>query len=42
MWHPDRNDSPNAEEEFKKIANAYDILKDPISRKAYDAKHAIA
>lgn len=42
IWHPDRNDSPNAEEEFKKITNAYDILKDPISRKAYDAKHAIA
>ena len=37
-WHPDKN--PNnkikAEEEFKKISNAYQTLSDPVLRQKYD------
>jgi molecular chaperone DnaJ len=36
-FHPDRNtDDPNAEEQFKKAKEAYDILSDPQKRAAYD------
>jgi len=34
--HPDRNKSPNAQEEFVKISEAYEVLKDPDSRHMYD------
>ncbi|WP_424967206.1 molecular chaperone DnaJ [Dinoroseobacter sp. S375] len=35
--HPDRNsDNPNAEAEFKEANEAYDILKDPDRKAAYD------
>lgn len=35
-WHPDHNKAENALEEFQKISRAYDILKNPNSRKIYD------
>lgn len=37
QYHPDRNpDDPKAEEKFKEIQHAYDIVGDPDKRKEYD------
>ncbi|GMH41980.1 hypothetical protein BSKO_09899 [Bryopsis sp. KO-2023] len=35
-FHPDVNNDPGAEEKFKSISQAYDILSDEVSRKLYD------
>src|SRR3954451_3051167 len=38
QYHPDRNpDDPVAEEKFKEISAAHDVLADPEKRKEYDA-----
>ena len=36
IWHPDRNKSKDAEERFKKIKQAYDVLIDEKRRREYD------
>jgi DnaJ-class molecular chaperone len=36
VWHPDRNREPDAEETFKRISAAYDLLSDPQKRAVHD------
>jgi len=36
QWHPDKNNSSDAEEIFKLITEAYEVLSNPESRRKYD------
>jgi DnaJ-class molecular chaperone len=36
LYHPDKNQEPEAEELFKGLAEAYAVLSDPSQRKQYD------
>src|SRR6058998_1620768 len=40
LWHPDRNSCADAEETFKLIRSAYDVLRDPSRRADYDRNAA--
>ena len=35
-WHPDKNKSPEAENKFKDIAQAYDVLSDEKKKRIYE------
>jgi molecular chaperone DnaJ len=35
-WHPDLNHEPGAEEHYKKVVSAYEILSDKDKRAQYD------
>ncbi|KHN87520.1 DnaJ -like protein subfamily B member 9 [Toxocara canis] len=35
-YHPDRSKEPNAEEKFRKVAQAYEVLADEKKRRSYD------
>ena len=37
QYHPDINSDPAAEERFKDVSEAYDVLSDPQTRRRYDA-----
>lgn len=38
LWHPDRNQRPEAEGKFNKLAEAYETLSNPDKRTQYDLK----
>lgn len=38
LWHPDKNDDPEAPARFEELHKAYSILRDPSLRSKYDAR----
>jgi hypothetical protein len=38
LWHPDKNDDPEAPSRFEELHKAYSILRDPSLRSKYDAR----
>jgi len=36
QYHPDKNTDPGAEDKFREIAEAYEVLRDPDKRRQYD------
>ena len=41
QWHPDKNQSPEAEEKFMEIAEAYQILTDDEKRREWERNQGI-
>lgn len=41
-YHPDMSDDPSGSAQFKKVHVAYEVLRDPEHRKAYDEARAMA
>ena len=41
QYHPDQNKAPEAEQKFKEITEAHDVLSDPKTRKEYDEARSL-